>query len=281
MARDLYTIKLHEKVATLSFSRQKDAEDFEKLLYAAFCTNQSGSWTFVIGTITCGVDWPTWWSHYQIQRQTYLTLRGDSPPLKDLCLAAKALQEEKWRRYDLCSKNGLATCEDVHYPDFFEIEEIVKPQDLDGARELFPEGVFGAYIMACPPNNRLIDIENPFVLDAIWAEQREFFIENKLLVNGDKIPADVVISTASNQSIRAIIKRHGKKALPTRSGNESLLLNISNIDPCALSELRNLSTLRPLWCRMPPPGFSWSQLQAYRWLSRGLGGSLFNMFEGF
>lgn len=277
MSRTNYKIAFEQRRATLTFSRSIDALAFQSALY----TEQSGSWPFVIESINCGVDWPIWWPRYERQRNRYLALLDGAPRINSLPLGKKDLKAEMWRRNELCSRASIATCEDVHYPDFFEIEEIVHPCALDEARESFPKNTFGQYIMACPPKNRLLDPKSPGVLNEVWAEQQEFFIDSELLVPWSKIPSEVIATAASNQNLRVVISRYGGKAHSARVTNERTFLEISTTEQCATDTLRELSIAKEQWCRMPPQGLRWEQLQAYRWLARGLGGSLFDMFRGF
>lgn len=280
MSRKEYKIKFRERTAVLSFSRPIDALEFDSLLNTAFCTNQSGSWATVIGFMSCGVDWPAWWPRYERQRNRYHSLLAGAPTLNALTMSAAKLKEEKRRRYGLCFRSGITTCEDVHYPDFFEIEELVLPYVLDEIREDFPVGVFGPYIMACPPLDRLIDPGNPGPLNGVWSAQRDFFIEKNILVPWKKIPPEVIATSASNQNLRTVITRHGGKVGSSKVINEISFIEISRENPSVAVELRELSIPKHQWCRMPPPNLSWKQLQAYRWLSRGLCGSLFDLFSG-
>lgn len=280
MARELYRIEYQGRTAALSFSKSADAQGFQSMLNRTFDMDCSSSWSFVINSISYGVDWPTWWPRYESQRKQYIVSLNGALPLETLSLAAKKRQEEMWRRHGLCRKAGILTCENVHYPDFFEVSEIIAPPALDKVRESFPFGSFGYYVMACPPKTRLLDPENPGPMNEIWATQREFFVDNELLVPWPKIPAEVVATTASNQDLRKILMRYGAKASLTRALNESNFLDICRTQQCAENELKELSIPKMLWCRMPPSMLTWSQLQAYRWLVRGLGGSLFDMYEG-
>lgn len=277
MARTNYRIAFEQHAATLTFSRPIDALDFQATLY----TEQSGSWPFVIKSINCGVDWPVWWRRYERQRNHYLALLNGAPRMNALPLGKKDSKAEMWRRYELCSRAGIATCENVHYPDFFEIEEIVYPCTLDETRESFPKDTFAQYIMACPPKDRLLDPKNPGVLNEVWAEQQDFFIANGLLVPWSKIPSEVIATAASNQNLRMVITRCGGKTHSARAINERTFLDIAKTEQGATDTLRELSIAKEQWCRMPPQGLSWEQLQAYRWLARGLGGSLLDMFTGF
>lgn len=277
MSRTNYRITFQQYAATLTFSRPIDALDFQAALY----TEQSGSWPFVIKSINCGVDWSAWWPRYERQRNRYLTLLDGAPRINALPFGKKDLKAEIWRRHELCSRAGIATCEDVHYPDFFEIEEIVYPCTLDETRESFPKDTFGRYIMACPPRDRLLDLKNPGVLNEVWGEQQDFFIASELLVPWNKIPSAVVATAASNQNLRLVIARHGRKTHSARATNEQTFLEIAKTEQCATDTLRELSIAREQWCRMPPQGLRWEQLQAYRWLVRGLGSSLLDMFTGF
>lgn len=276
MPRINYRVEFEGRAANLTFSQSIDALEFQSIFYM----EKFGSWSSVISAMSLGVDWPAWWSRYESQRSRYKELLDGNLPLAQLSLGKKSRQIEMWRRHEICMRSGFAKCEYVHYPDFFEIEEIVRPCVLDDVREGFPRNVFGQYIMACPPNDRLIDFDNSLILNEVWKEHQSFFIERGFLVPWSKIPAEVVAAASSNQNLRETIVAHGGKAESARAANEYLFIEIATREPRVTEALRILSIPKNQWCRMPPSGLSWSQLQSYRWLARGLAASLFDMYEG-
>lgn len=201
--RNSYTISWGNAKATLEFSRSSDAEAFENNVNELSNTHRSGRWWFVVDSITFGVDWPIWWERYQALRNRYRGLLEEDINLRDLKLSAKLRKKEMWRRYDLYAQNRIATCESVHYPDFYETSEMIKPAQLDGWRERFPSGSFGQYVMSSPPNGRLIDLSDTGDYDQVWSDHQSFFVEHDMLVNGSAIPASVVAAYATNQDLRA------------------------------------------------------------------------------
>lgn len=96
---------------------------------------RSGVWEFVIRCI----DLPHWWAKYEQDRSAYFTALGTTDLAHDLLLGERDLQEEHWRRYDLCASLSIATCEEARYQDFFELTHTVQPERLDESRSAFPE----------------------------------------------------------------------------------------------------------------------------------------------
>lgn len=239
----------------------------------------SGVWAFITRCMDLGIDLPSWWAKYEDQKATYFSALGTSAFLHDLAMNDGDFRAEKWRRYELCVGLGIATCEEVHYPDVFETVESVRPERLDGVRSDFPAEAFGRYLMACPPRNRLLNLEQLLVLDEVWGEHAEFFKGAGLLTQGAEIPLEVVLSEAPNAAMREVLKRHGIKAAALRKANERLVLAAIANDEAEQEALRETVIAPALWCRMPPEGLSWDQLQAFRWQSRAMGGAVVDLFH--
>lgn len=274
--REIFGIDCNGRKASISCATVDEANLFRELLDNE--NLRSGAWRFVIRTIDLGVDWPVWWSTYEYQRSLYLDALGGAPALMDMDMTDNERRKESWRRYDLCNTLRLATCEEVHYPDVFEVKDLVRPERLDEIRSIFPAESFGRYIMACPPNGRLINPSVPFILDEVWSEHFEFFVEHGLLVQGSDMPMDVVIERSKNTQLREMLKRHGIKPFTRRNQNERLALDIVTKDVNEATLLRESVVARELWCRMAPASLSWAELQAFRWQSRGMAGALFDVY---
>lgn len=236
--------------------------------------HSSGVWAFIVRCMDLGVDLPTWWAKYEGQKASYFRALNSSALLHDLSLNDRDFRAEKWRRYELCVSLRIATCEEVHYPDLFETVESVKPERLDNFRSCFPAESFGRYIMSCPPRERFLNLEKLFILDKVWGEHAAFFKGMGLLTQGAEMPLEAVISEASNLVMRDILKRHGVKPSALRAANERLI-RIAIADDLVEQKALRMKVIAPdLWCRMPPEGLTWDQLQAFRWQSRAIGGEL-------
>lgn len=239
----------------------------------------SGIWAFIIRCMDLGIDLPGWWDKYEGQKSTYFSALGTSAFLQDLTLNDGDFRAEKWRRYDLCVSLRIATCEEVHYPDLFETVESVRPERLDEVRSVFPAEVFGRYLMACPPHNRFLNPEQLFVLDEVWGEHDAFFKGTGLLTHGSEMPLEAVLAKAPNTIMRKVLKRHGVKPAALRKVNEHLVLAAIANDKVEQQDLRMNVIAPELWCRMPPEGLTWDQLQAFRWQSRAIGGAIADLFN--
>lgn len=239
----------------------------------------SGVWDFVIRCMDLGVDLPSWWATYENHKDTYFAALGTTTFLHDLAMNDSSFRAEKWRRYDLCMNLRIATCEEAHYPDLFETVESVKPERLDAARSAFPAYSFGRYLMACPPRKRFLNLDALFVLDQVWGEHADFFEGTGLLTQGDEMPIEAVVSEAGNAVMRELLKRHGIKGAALRKVNEGLVLAAIAHDEAEQRALRTKVIGSELWCRMPPRGLTWPQLQAFRWQSRAIGGAVVDLFS--
>ncbi|HCA3439704.1 TPA: hypothetical protein MO340_004268 [Salmonella enterica subsp. salamae serovar 35:g,m,s,t:-] len=280
--RKKYLARANGHEIELTFSREEDKDNFTYLVFSKFVagTMGSGVWPFVTEAISCGVDYPDWWLTYAQLRDRYLFALGDQPFMADFTGSKEQASKEKWRRYELCSRMGIATCESAHYPDIYELKCLLKPDDMDDIRSTFPsDNVFGRYIMACPPGDRLIDLQNVFILNEVWSEYSSFFIECRYLVNGDEIPDSVVAAASKNSDLRSILKRYGQKTHATRRSNEEQFIILAEQNSDAKHELRTVAIPSEMWCRMPPAGFDWEKLQSYRWLVRGLCDGIYEWFN--
>nr|WP_315229988.1 hypothetical protein [uncultured Albidiferax sp.] len=226
-----------------------------------------------------GVDMPNWWAKYEDQKAIYFTALGAKAFLHDLALSDGAFRAEKWRRYELCVSLRIATCKEVHYPDLFETVESIRPARLDDVRSDFPADAFGRYLMSCPPRNRFLNLEKLFVLDEVWGEHADFFKGAGLLKQGAEMPLEAVLSEAPNAVMRDVLKRHGVRAAAIRKANEHLVLAAIANDVAEQGALRMKVIAPELWCRMPPEGLTWDQLQAFRWQSRAIGGAVVDLFN--
>lgn len=255
-------------------------DDFEKLKDLIEETSQStsGIWDFVIRCMDLGIDWPKWWQIYEEQSSRYFHALGASAFLDELVLNDGEFRKEKWRRWEVCADLGIATSEEVHYPDLFEVVESVKPERLDDARQDFPDRVFGRYVMACPPRRRLLDPDNPGAMNAVWEQHADFFKAFDLLAHGDDVPIEVAVLNAPNAYLREILKRHDVKPAALRKANERRVIEAIAGDEIEATTIRAKVIAPNLWCRMPPRDLSWSQLQAFRWQSRAMGGALADVF---
>lgn len=275
--RTIFTVSRYERKVQISC-----LED-EYYLVAEAIRHQdersSGVWAFITRCMDLGVDLPSWWAKYEEQKTTYFSALGTTAFLRDLSMNDSDFRAEKWRRYELCASLGIATCEEVHYPDVFETVESVRPERLDDVRSDFPADAFGKYLMSCPPRNRLLNLEKLFVLDEVWGEHADFFKGTGLLTQGAEMPLEVVLSEAPNAVMREVLKRHGVKAAALRKANEHLVVAAIANDEAEQEALRMTVIAPALWCRMPPEGLTWDQLQAFRWQSRAIGGAVVDLFN--
>lgn len=275
--RNLHTASNYGHVAEVSCSEVDLVRLKELIVHTTY--GAGGIWDFVISCMDFGIDWPKWWSIYQEQRARYFSALGTSVFLHKLTLNDSDFRKEAWRRYDLCVTLGIATSNEAHYPDLFEVTEFVKPGWLDDARISFPDKAFGRYVMACPPRGRLLDPDEPGAMNEVWAEHSDFFKANDLLAYGDDVPIEAIVPLAPNSYLRELLKRHDVKPAALRKANEKLLLETIHGDENEAAALRTKVVAPNLWCRMPPRDLSWDQLQAFRWQSRAMGGALADVFR--
>lgn len=275
--RTTFTVSRYEK--EIQISCLEDEYDLVIEAIGHQDERSSGVWAFIIRCMDLGVDLPTWWAKYEEQKTTYFSALSTTAFLHDLFLNDGDFRAEKWRRYELCVSLRIATCEEVHYPDLFETVESIRPERLDDVRSDFPADAFGRYLMSCPPRNRFLNLEKLFVLDEVWGEHADFFKGKGLLTQGVEMPLEAVLSEAPNAVLREVLKRHGVKAAALRKENEHLVIAAIANDEAEQEALRMNVIAPELWCRMPPEGLTWDQLQAFRWQSRAIGGAVVDLFN--
>lgn len=250
-------------------------------LYVTVSTYSGGIWKLIQSAICNGIDWPTWWGQYSIDRQRYLDQIAGLQFFDDTHFANDAAaRTEKWRRVDLCIKlDGLAS-EEVHFPDYYETVSLVPADRIIPKIRWMTDFQLANYVIKCYPRHRLFQIdENSTADENFWQDHSEEFEAHGLVSSGTCIPVQTVLKNMPNTDLRKLLAKFGTKASARRVDNEHMLHHLCAGNPRVEAAVCEAGVDEALRCKMPPDGITWAELQAYRWQIRGMTGSLFDFLH--
>jgi hypothetical protein len=265
---------------TMTAPSVDDSIAFKEQYERTTSTYEGGIWRLIECAIASGVDWPAWWPPYQRDRARYIAALDGAPFIEAMPFASgKAKVEEKWRRYELCQSIGVYAPEEVHVPDLYEVLHMVHAEELFQKLEPLHRSTRASYVIKCFPRRRIFADQRD-VVDDVWVDARSELLALGLLATGDDIPAEAALWLVPNKELKRIVRMKGIQSSASRVRNELVIREfLAKEDSSVEAAVREGALRNDMYCKMPPPGVSWDQLQAYRWQIRGIVGCLFDLTE--
>src|SRR5690606_11288822 len=235
-----------------------------------------GIWALIESAISNGIDWPDWWAPYRRDVRRYIASLDGAPFLVDVPFTSlKARKAEEWRRFEICRKLQLVSCEEVQLPAFYEAIECVPAEAVYKDLQRLSSDLRAIFVIKCFPRQQVFSATTCQFTESQLDELRS----TGFVVSGDEIPPTALIDIAPHTALKSILKLWGEKPSQSKILDQvrvrRLLMDGAHLE----DSLRTILNPSELYCCLPPARLSWHHLQAYRWQIRGIIGMLFDLGE--